>query len=343
MLYKRGNTWWMDFTAPNGQRIRRSAGTADKAQAQELHDSLKAQAWRQVKLGDRPEYMWDDAGVRWIQERGNKASICDDIQRLRWLQTYLRGKPLMEIDRKAIMEILEIKRKETSSATANRYLALVRAILRSCVEWDWLDSAPTLRQYKEPQGRIFWLTPEQARRLLQELPNHLRDMAELTLATGLRRRNVMLLQWSQIDLQKQLAWIHPDEAKARKAIGVPLGCNAIDVLRRRLGIDMTYVFTYRGHPVTDVTTKAWYNALKRAGIPDGFRWHDLRHTWASWHAQNGTPLHVLQEMGGWSSVAMVKRYAHLSTQHLASYADNAAVQVLPHGTNLSQSDKKHAG
>lgn len=60
-------------------------------------------------------------------------------------------------------------------------------------------------------------------------------------------------------------------------------------------------------------------ALQRAGIED-FRWHDLRHTWASWHVQRKTPLHVLQELGGWESVEMVRRDAHLSGDHLAEYA-----------------------
>ncbi|MEB8486699.1 site-specific integrase [Acidithiobacillus ferriphilus] len=337
MLYKRGKTWWISFTTPNGQRIRQSAGTTEKIQAEELHDSLKAQSWRQAKLGDRPEYLWDDAGVRWIEEKGHKASLHDDIQRLSWLQTYLRGKKLREITREAVMEIVSTKQKETTAATANRYLALIRAILRICVEWGWLESAPQLRQYKEPAGRVSWLTEEQAQRLLEELPDHLKDMAEFTLATGLRRRNVMDLEWSQIDMSKKLAWIHPDQAKSRKAIGVPLGSVAIAVLHRRLGQNLKYVFTYDGHPVTDVTTKAWYKALSRAGVQPGFRWHDLRHTWASWHAQRGTPLHVLQELGGWSSSVMVQRYAHLSTEHLSGFVEN----VSPHAvrgrdTNLSQ-------
>jgi hypothetical protein len=54
---------------------------------------------------------------------------------------------------------------------------------------------------------------------------------------------------------------------------------------------------------------------------ENFRWHDLRHTWASWHVQAGTPLHVLQELGGWECVEMVRKYAHLSTEHLADYVD----------------------
>jgi integrase len=75
--------------------------------------------------------------------------------------------------------------------------------------------------------------------------------------------------------------------------------------------------------VRQVNTKAWQLALKRAGIAE-FRWHDLRHTWASWHVQAGTPLHVLQELGGWESVEMVRRYAHLSTVHLTEYVDRLA-------------------
>ena len=67
-------------------------------------------------------------------------------------------------------------------------------------------------------------------------------------------------------------------------------------------------------------TKAWRLALQRVGI-ENFRWHDLRHTWASWHVQAGTPLHVLQELGGWECVEMVRKYAHLSTVHLAEYVD----------------------
>ncbi len=77
-----------------------------------------------------------------------------------------------------------------------------------------------------------------------------------------------------------------------------------------------YVFSYHGKRITQVSTKAWYAALAAAGIED-FRWHDLRHTWASWHVQAGTPLFALQDMGGWSSAEMVLRYAHLAADHLS--------------------------
>jgi len=80
-----------------------------------------------------------------------------------------------------------------------------------------------------------------------------------------------------------------------------------------------YVFVYGDHPVKECNTKAWKNALKRAGIKN-FRWHDLRHTWASWHVQSGTSLQELQQLGGWASFEMVLRYAHLSSDHLKGAA-----------------------
>ena len=90
------------------------------------------------------------------------------------------------------------------------------------------------------------------------------------------------------------------------------------VLRAQQGKHERYVFCFRGKPVRQVNTKAWRKALRTAGI-ENFRWHDLRHSWASWHVQAGTPLHALQELGGWQSAEMVRKYAHLSTDHLAEY------------------------
>ncbi len=86
---------------------------------------------------------------------------------------------------------------------------------------------------------------------------------------------------SQIDLERKAAWVHPDQAKARKAIHVPLNSIALAVLFRQSGKHPSRVFTYKGRSISWANTSAWRNALKRAGI-DNFSWHDLRLTWASW-------------------------------------------------------------
>lgn len=84
---------------------------------------------------------------------------------------------------------------------------------------------------------------------------------------------------------------------ARKAIAVPLNLDALCVISLQVGKHPIRVFSYKGEAIVQVTTAAWYKALKRCGIDD-FKWHHLRHTWATWHVQNGTPLNVLQELDG---------------------------------------------
>ncbi len=120
-------------------------------------------------------------------------------------------------------------------------------------------------------------------------------------------------------MTQAVAWIHADQAKGGKAIPVPLNSEAMTVVRGQIGKHKTVVFTFEGRPILQPNTKAWRKALVRVGI-ENFRWHDLRHTWASWHVQAGTPLHVLQELGGWETPAMVRRYAHLAPEHLAEHA-----------------------
>jgi integrase len=336
-VYKRGNTWWVSFTTPDGKRVRQSTGTTNRNAAKEYEDRHKAELWRITKLGDRPRHTWKEAAVKWLSETTHKATHDQDRAILRWLDPYLGGKFLDEITRDLIVEIGESKAHEASQVTANRHLALIRAILRKCRdEWEWLERIPKVRLYPEPVGRICWITPEQAERLLSFLPSHQAAMARFALATGLRQRNVADLEWSQVDLKGALAWIHPDQAKARKAIGVPLNSAALSVLRTCLGQHERYVFTYRGKPIRQVNTKAWQAAVRKAGLVN-FRWHDLRHTWASWHAQAGTPLNVLQELGGWASAVMVRRYAHLGVKQLREHAERVVPRTIQHspGTKLA--------
>jgi integrase len=94
---------------------------------------------------------------------------------------------------------------------------------------------------------------------------------------------------------------------------------ALAVIQRQVGKHSERVFTFRGKPINSVSWKSWNAALKRAGIED-FRWHDLRHTWATWQRQAGTPTHELQRLGGWRTGAMVERYAHLAPDTLAQAA-----------------------
>lgn len=208
-----------------------------------------------------------------------------------------------------------------SHAAVNRTLALVRSILRNYErEWQWLDKAPAIHLLEEPTRRARYLTRDEAGRLLSELPEHLRDLVAFSLASGRRAANLTCRRWSAVDMARRLAWVHPDEAKARKANPVPLGGEGMAILQEQIGKHPVIVFTFRGRQVEQPSTAAWYNAMRQSGI-ENFRLHDLRHTWASRHVQGGTPLNVLHELGGWSSFTLVQRHAHLAAGHLSRCAD----------------------
>lgn len=333
-LIKRGNVYWVDIRH-NGRRVRKSTGTVDKVQAQEFHDQLKTDLWRVKKMGDKPRRTWKEAVVRWLNDNQAKKSLSSDIRRLKLLDQWVGNRYLDEIDRE-LVDTIKYERasqdkrncrgddtgRSVSHAEVNRMLAVLRSILKAaCEDWEWLEGMPKIKLFKESSQRNRWLTYEDAVKLLGELPDHLAAMFRFSLATGLREENVVSLRWSQVDLGRRVAWKEAGEVKNGVALGIPLNEEALDVLRGQGVNGGAYVFTYKGHPVQRANNSAWRSALKRAGLQD-FRWHDLRHTWASWHVQNGTPLNTLQELGGWKTVQMVRRYAHLAPENLAAAADN---------------------
>jgi integrase len=325
-LYKRSDSriWWATISLPDGGRVCRSSGTANRKEAQEWFDQLRAELWRVHRLGERPKYTWQDAVVRWCEEKADKATAREDRVKFQWFDAHLRNRLLHTITRDEIQAIGKAKATESSRPTANRYLALVRAVLkRAAGPWQWIEKAPAITLYPEPKPRVRWLTREEATRLLNALPPHQKQPARFALATGLRQANVVGLRWSEIDLARNTAWVHADEAKGGEAIGVPLNDDAMAVLNEEKGKHPERVFTYGGKPLGQVNTRSWRNALKRAGIKN-FRWHDLRHVWATWHVMAGTPLAELQELGAWKSELMVKRYAHFAPEQLRAAANRLA-------------------
>jgi len=323
-IYKKGNIWHVYYIDCNGKRVRQSTGTTDKDKAQELHDKLKAEQWNTKKLGDKPKFTWQEAVVRYLQEQSEKKSLITDKFHLRWIDTFLHDKRLDEITR-TTLDYIKAERLKTgvSNATVNRMLSTLKKILNAAhKDWEWIDNVPTVKMLIEPKERVRFLTQDEAARLILELPQHLSVMVRFSLATGLRESNVTGLEWSRVDISRRCAWIDARNTKSGKSIAVPLNDDAIAVLHEQKGKHETNVFTYKGVAISKAGSTAWVHALKRAGIED-FRWHDLRHTWASWHIQNGTPINVLKELGGWSDLGMVLRYAHLSSDHLSQYADGS--------------------
>lgn len=326
-LYKRKDSpyWWVKIQIPGRPAVSESTRTEDRVAAQEYHDRRAAELWRQAKLKERPRHIWEEAVVEFLAQTAHKRDHDGDKARLRYLDAFFAGLYLDDHDAlKGAVNRVKREKRERAAGTVNRYLATIRSVLRLAQREGMVDSVPHLRLLPEPQKRIRWITQEEAQRLLAALPAHLKPAAAFALATGLRQSNVFGLEWAQIDMQRHVAWIYSDQAKGKRDIAVPLNPDALAILKGQIGQHDRYVFTYAGKPMQRPDKETWRRACQKAGISD-FRWHDLRHTWASWHVMNGTSLQELMELGGWRDIKMVLRYAHLSGEHLKKAASNVTI------------------
>lgn len=172
-----------------------------------------------------------------------------------------------------------------------------------CAEWEWIDRVPKLPYYHEPDVRVRWEPPEVIAALIQALPlDWMRDAAIVAVATGMREGELLGLTPSQVDLAQHNTWVTHEGAKSKRARPVPLNEDAIGILERRLKTAKRFVLARAEESARRIRITqgdAWdlERACRIAGIED-FHWHDLRHTWASWHVQRGTPLMVLKELVG---------------------------------------------
>jgi integrase len=245
------------------------------------------------------------------QQRNERTNIC------RNLDPYLGDKMLTEISGDVIWSVAQRElAKGNKPATVNRYLATVRGVLRMARdEWQWIDNFPKVRMLPGEVERDRWLTHDEADRLISLCPVHLAAIARFALATGCRASEITGLEWNRVDLERKTAWLN--HTKNGTPRGVPLNADAVAVLEGEVGKHPASCFTYRGEPIRwGVCNTGWLEAVRKAGLTD-FRFHDLRHTWASWHRQAGTSCDELKDLGGWKSRVMVDRYAKFATEHLA--------------------------
>lgn len=351
-LYQRepGGVWYYDIPAIAGKhpRLRGSTGEREEAKAREVLDLKRAERHSAVApvLGPRQAVSVGvvrnlaSAIVKYVGENGGKRSADTDAQRLEFWNRELGGVLVADITTDMVRERTdEIARTRTPS-TANRYVAAIGQVLSACatgrygrkrkLAWGWIQTRPPLAKYDEPKRRIRDLTGDQLKKLVTELPEHQRDCFLFAVCTGLRQANIIGLRWDWLNLDNRTGFIPAEEFKTDADHGFPLNDDAMEILAKWKGVHREYVFAYRpacpggalGEPrpiASTLSTRAWYKALKRAGIEE-FRWHDSRHVWASALVRAGVTLFELMELAGWSSPEMARRYAHLNPGHLAGAA-----------------------
>ena len=221
---------------------------------------------------------------------------------------------------------ITVRHQQRNPATVNRYLAaLSHAFTIAVKEWQWLEDNPLRKvsKPKESRGRVRFLADAERDRLLQacrESSNpDLYTAVVLSLSTGARQQEILSLRWQQVDLTAGLIRLEQTKNGDRRAL--PLAGHAAFLVKERAKgrrIDTDLLFPSKVNPAQPIDLRTpWETVLKQAGIAD-FRWHDLRHSTASYLAMNGATLAEIAAVLGHKTLAMVQRYAHLSEQHTAT-------------------------
>lgn len=348
-IYQRNGTWHIDLTVPGHPRVRRSACTADKKAAQELHDRLRAQLWRTAQLGESPERVFDDAALVLLELSQGQSDYNTKVRHVEYWREALGSRaPLRSLTVDVVMSNLPThtthpNRKPTpvSPATKNRYVATIRRMLNLAFEREWVDRPFKAAAFREPKKRVRWEPQHTIRHLIEVMSlEWMRDVCTVAVVTGMREDELLSMEPRHVDLRTRQAHVEADQAKSGYARSVPLNDDAMRVFERRIPMARKYIFERPSRDgkirqIGQTDARCFSRACALVGIQD-FHFHDLRHTWASWHVQSGTPLMVLKELGGWETMEMVQRYAHLAPSHLAHHADRVTF------TSQSDEDKKKA-
>jgi len=202
-------------------------------------------------------------------------------------------------------------------ATINREMACLRHIMSKAVEWDMIEQDPFKKgkslHLKENNKRLRFLSEDEITSLLNACPNYLQNIVEGAINTGMRKSEILSLKWDQV----RNGLIYLTKTKTNEARQIPVN-DALEAMfkqiRKEQQLTSKHVFTYQGKRIRDNVKTSFNAAMKRAGIV-GFRFHDLRHTFASQLILHGGDLKDAQELLGHKSMTMTLRYAHLTQEH----------------------------
>lgn len=320
-----GQRWQVRLRLGGGQRFERTLPrTATRKDALLLEAKIRRETI-DIAIGRKPQRTIDEALDRWqVDAEKMKTWARDWRYRVDVLRDYTKDQPLEALPE--VAEKVKARGGDLKAASINRYLALLRRVGNLAEKWGWTDL---------PLGRRVSLLPEKSERHVYLSPGTLRtlaakadpltaDLVRFAALTGLRLGEMMALRPAQI---RDGTILLDASTKSGRPRAIPMPLEAARIAQERLTDD--------GWGVSrDRLRLRFIAARKAAGID--VRWHDLRHTYASWLVQAGKPLTAVRDLLGHSSLVVTNRYAHLAPQHLRE-----AVNGLPSiGARVGKTGKR---
>ena len=321
-VYLRGKSWYIDFYY-EGKRYTEKVGKVAKSVAEEKLDIKRSEVIRGEWKPKVAKISFEKFKEEYLEyskaNKKPKSSIRDECS-LKHLSKFFGGRMLSEIGSFLVEKYKLIRKEEDAEpATVNRELACLRHMFNMAIKWKKVQANPVreVRFMKEPKGKERILTEEEEVRLLNAIrlttkSQHLEPIIITALNTGMRKAEILNLKWSNVDFQK--GYIQVEGTKNGENRKIPMNKKLTEALESAKKVSKgEYVFSENGKPYGDVKT-GWWTALEKAKI-EGFRFHDLRHTFGSRLGMKGYDIKTIAELMGHKDIKMTMRYSHPTPEH----------------------------
>jgi len=328
-VYKRGTIWYIDYYAGYKrmrERIgpsRRQAETVLKKKLVQVAENrfLEVEKYEKIRFERMTDLYLEN------YSKPNKKSSRRDITSINNLKPFFAGKYLHEIIPLDMEKYKKKRQAQVSNATVNREVACLKHIFTKAIEWGIVKKNPgkQVKLLRERNTRVRYLEEEEIKRLYDSCAEHLKPIVTVALNTGMRKEEILNLKWKDLDFRNKIIYILDTKNNERQEIPInDIVYRALLALREKS--ESPWVFSKKNGERYGNIRKAFEGAKKRAGITD-FRFHDLRHTFASYLVMAGIDLKTVQELLGHKTFNMTLRYAHLSPNHKRMAIENFASKM----------------
>ncbi|GMT42452.1 MAG: integrase [bacterium] len=325
-IYKRGRTYWIRYAGFDGLVVRESTGSSKFRNAEALFLKRK----QTVREGKQPEtarrspyHTFRQLAVEYLKWAKIQKSFPSKKYIVARLVLSFGELRLRQFTTMLLEQHQAAMLKHRKPATVNRYVATLHHMFTKAVEWEMandetLKRLRKVKLLKENNRRLRYLSNVECNELINASDRHLRPIVITALNTGMRKSEILNLAWSRVDLKH--GFILLEDTKNGERREIPINRTLKEVLHgipRRIGSDgenpHVFINPNTGGPYTEVK-KSFASASRRAGIKD-FRFHDMRHTFASHLVMAGVDITTVKELLGHKTIAMTLRYAHLAQSH----------------------------
>ncbi|MBM4389278.1 MAG: site-specific integrase [Deltaproteobacteria bacterium] len=317
-IYQRGDTYYIQLMV-DGKRIVEAVD--DNLRNAQAMLGIRLKELKEGRYFDKPkgkDVIFEQHVKNYLENysRTHKRSYQRDKVSARVLSKAFGGKRLKQITVEAVERYKKERLETVTPATVNREIACLKVMFRKAVDWGLLNENPMKRvkQLKEGAGRVKTLSEEDEERLLSACPSWLKPIVITALDQGMRMGEILSLQWGDIDLRKGLIMIR--DSKSGEGRTLPMSGRVKELLKEMpRGLPDVIVFATNAGTQrrVDDTGRRFHDVVKKIGLHD-FRFHDLRHVFATRLVERGIGIITLKELLGHKTLAMVTRYGHVTLE-----------------------------